>query len=100
VKKYGTKPLSVFHAHAYDGANMIFAAIKQVAVKEADGTLYIGRKALRDALYATKNFKGITGNLTCSANGDCADPRIGVYKTGADDIKKLEMPRTPFWKSY
>jgi len=76
---------------------MIFAAIEKLAKKGPDGTLYIGRKALRDALYATKNFKGLTGNLTCDKYGDCADPKIGVYRTTAENIKKLETPETPIW---
>ncbi|MBC8448669.1 MAG: branched-chain amino acid ABC transporter substrate-binding protein [Chloroflexi bacterium] len=79
--KYGGAPLAPFHAHAYDAANMIFAAIEKVAVKEADGTVHIGRKALRDALFATKDFQGLTGNLTCDAYGACADPKIAVYET-------------------
>jgi branched-chain amino acid transport system substrate-binding protein len=78
--KYGEKPLAPFHAHAYDAANLIFAAIEKVAVQDSDGTLHIGRKALRDALFATKDFKGLTGNLTCSQYGDCADPKIAVYE--------------------
>lgn len=73
-------PLSIFHAHAFDAANIIFAAIEKAAVQEPDGTLHIGRQALRDALYATKDFPGLTGNLTCSPTGDCADPVIAVYK--------------------
>ena len=56
-----------------------------------------GRKALRDALYATKNLRGLTGNLTCDAFGDCADPRIAVYKTSEENVKKLVMPEKPFW---
>ena len=79
--KYGGAPLAPFHAHSYDAANMIFAAIEKVAVKDADGTLHIGRKALRDALFATKDFKGLTGNLTCDPYGACADPKIAVYET-------------------
>ncbi len=79
-KKYGGKPLSAFHAHAYDAANVIFAAIQKVAKKDSAGNLYVGRKALRDALFATKNFKGLTGNLTCNKFGDCADPHIAVYQ--------------------
>jgi branched-chain amino acid transport system substrate-binding protein len=78
--KYGEKPLAPFHAHAYDAANMIFAAVEKVAVQDNDGTLHIGRKALLDALYATKDFTGLTGNLTCSQYGDCADPKIAVYE--------------------
>ena len=99
-KKYGEKPLSVFHAHGYDAALMIFAAIEKVAKKAPDGTLHIGRQALRDALYATKNFKGLTGNLTCNEYGDCADPRIAVYQTTAENVKKLVMPDKPIWKPY
>jgi len=99
-KKYGEKPIAPFHAHAYDAAMMIFAAIEKMAKKAPDGTLYIGRKALTDALYATKNFKGLTGNLSCDKYGDCADPRIAIYKTSAENIKKLVLPDKPFWKPY
>ena len=96
-KKYGEKPIAAFHAHGYDAALMIFAAMEKVAKKGPDGTLYIGRQALRDALYATKNLRGLTGNLSCDAFGDCADPRIAVYKTSEENVKKLVMPDKPFW---
>lgn len=98
-KKYGEKPIAPFHAHGYDAAMMIFAAIEKVAVKDGD-SLHIGRKALRDAMYATKGLQGLTGNLTCDKYGDCADPRIAVYQQTAENIKKLENPQTPFWKPY
>jgi len=99
-KKYGEKPIAPFHAHGYDAALMIFAAIEKVAKKAPDGTLHIGKQKLRDALYATKNLKGLTGNLSCDSFGDCADPRIAVYKTTEENVKKLSMPETPFWKPY
>jgi len=73
-------PVSIFHAHAFDAANMVFAAIEKVAIQDEDGTLHIPRQALRDAMYATKDFKGLTGNLTCTPTGDCADPKIAVYE--------------------
>jgi branched-chain amino acid transport system substrate-binding protein len=79
-EKFGTVPVSIFHAHSYDAFMMIKAGIEQVAVQEEDGTLHIPRQALRDALYATENFQGLTGNLTCSDSGDCADPKIAVYE--------------------
>lgn len=79
--KYGEGPISAFHAHAYDAANIIFAAIEKVAVQDADGTLHIGRQALRAALFATSGFAGLTGTITCNADGDCADPFIAVYQT-------------------
>jgi branched-chain amino acid transport system substrate-binding protein len=76
----GTDPISIFHAHSYDAINIVFAAIEKVAVQDADGTLHIPRQALRDAVYATKDFPGLTGNLTCTPTGDCADPKIAVYE--------------------
>ncbi len=69
--KYGAKPPSGFHAHAWDAANMIMDAIDAVAVESGD-TLYIPRQALRDALFATSGFEGLTGVLSCQPNGDCA----------------------------
>jgi branched-chain amino acid transport system substrate-binding protein len=83
-ENYGEPPLAPFHAHAYDAANLIFAAIEKVG-EDDNGTLHIGRKALSDALFATKDFQGLTGNLTCSEYGDCADPKIAVYETFSAD---------------
>jgi branched-chain amino acid transport system substrate-binding protein len=78
--KFGTLPINIFHAHAYDAFNIVMAAIEKVAVVEPDGTIYIPRQGLRDAVAATKDFQGLTGVLTCSASGDCANPIIGVYQ--------------------
>lgn len=94
-KKYGEKPLAPFHPHAYDAAKMIFAAVEKVAKKDAAGNTYIGRKALRDALFATKNFKGLTGTLTCDKYGDCADPKIAVYQTLSADPAKWDPGKNP-----
>jgi branched-chain amino acid transport system substrate-binding protein len=75
---YGTEPTAPFHAHAYDATNMILDAVASVAQMGSDGTLLIGRQALIDAVAATSGMDGITGTLTCDANGDCADPQIAV----------------------
>jgi branched-chain amino acid transport system substrate-binding protein len=96
-KKYGEKPIAPFHAHGYDAAMIIFAAIEKVGKVAPDGTLHIGRQQLRDALYATKNLKGLTGNLTCGSTGDCADPMIAVYQMTAENVKKLANPEKPIW---
>jgi len=99
-KKYGEKPLAPYHAHAYDAAMVVFNALEKVGKKAPDGTLYVGRMALRDALLATKNHKGLTGTLTCDKYGDCADPKIGIYKTTPENVKNLVMPDKPIWKPY
>jgi branched-chain amino acid transport system substrate-binding protein len=96
--KYGGEPLSIFHAHAYDAANIIFNAIEKVAVTGPDGTIYIGRQALRDALYATKDYDGIIGRLSCNQYGDCSAPVIAVYKVTAREVGGQWPPEAPFWK--
>jgi branched-chain amino acid transport system substrate-binding protein len=42
--------------------------------------LYIGRQALRDALYATSGYQGLTGSLTCNQYGDCGAIRLQVMR--------------------
>ena len=98
-KKYGEKPIAPFHGHAYDATMMILTAIDKVAVKEGDN-LVIGRKALRDALLATSNMKGLTGMINCYQYGDCADPKIAVYETAEENVKDGVMPTKPYWKPY
>ncbi|MFZ0532855.1 MAG: branched-chain amino acid ABC transporter substrate-binding protein [Anaerolineales bacterium] len=92
VAKFGEQPINIFHAHAYDGFNIVKAAIEKVAVQESDGTIYIPRQGLRDAMAATKDFKGLTGVLTCNVDGDCANPVIGAYEYHAG-----EYPPTLIW---
>jgi branched-chain amino acid transport system substrate-binding protein len=91
--------LSIFHAHAYDAANMLFAALEKVTVQGADGTLWVPKKALRDALFATKDFAGLTGTLTCSPSGDCGAPIIAVYQITAREVNDptLWPPVAPIW---
>ena len=75
---FGSEPTNVYHAHAFDATNILLDAVAQVAQQGADGTLLIGRQALRDAVAATSGYQGLTGTLTCSEYGDCADARIAV----------------------
>ncbi len=76
----GSEPLSVFHAHAYDATNVVFAAIEEVAIDNGDGSLSIPRQALRDAIFATEGYEGVTGTITCLDTGDCAtDVTIGLF---------------------
>lgn len=77
-EKYGEEPTAPFHAHAFDATIMILQAIEETAEIQSDGTLVIGRQALRDALYATSGFPGITGTINCDEFGDCAATRIAV----------------------
>jgi branched-chain amino acid transport system substrate-binding protein len=77
---YGEDPVSIYYASSTDAANLLFSTIEKVAVKDTDGTLHIGRQALRDALYATKDFDGLTGKLTCDKFGDCGVGRFQIVQ--------------------
>jgi branched-chain amino acid transport system substrate-binding protein len=78
--RYGEEPTTSYYAHWYDAANMLLDTIEAVAVQEQDGTLHIGRQALRDALYATTGYQGLTGSLTCDEYGDCGVARFQVVR--------------------
>jgi branched-chain amino acid transport system substrate-binding protein len=93
-ERYGTEPLSVFHAHAYDATMMLLTAVDEVAEEADDGTLLIGRQALRDALYDTSSFEGVTGTLNCDEYGDCADPQIAVSQVQDGEFVPV-WPNTP-----
>jgi len=89
--KFGGVPPSGFHGFAYDGTNILLDAIESVAVVDNDGTLHVGRQALRDEITKTSTI-GLTGRLDCSdddysafgitaaSHGDCSTGEsIGIY---------------------
>jgi branched-chain amino acid transport system substrate-binding protein len=78
--RYGVLPNTNNYTFAYDAANLLLDAIASLAVQEADGTLHIGRQALRDALYAVTAFQGVTGRLACDEFGDCGVPRYNIVR--------------------
>jgi branched-chain amino acid transport system substrate-binding protein len=80
-EQFSTQPTSVFHAHAFDATNILFDAIEQVAVQNEDGSLEISRTELRDAVFATSGYEGLSGIITCDEFGDCAtDVVIGIFE--------------------
>lgn len=81
--KYG--PVSSYGPLAYEAANIILEAIKKVG--KAD------RAAVRDAVRATKNYKGILGvPISFDDKGDVAGGVIFVYQVkgaGFEQIKTI-----------
>ena len=75
---YGEGPTAAFHAHSYDATMMLLDAIASVAVEGDNGELWVDRAALRDAVYATADFSGLTGTLNCDAFGDCGGNAVSV----------------------
>ena len=83
--KFGKEPDHGFHHYAYDALMMGVEALKKVAVTDDSGNLHIPIKALRDALFGTKNHEGLTDMLTCDAHGDCGLYELNVYEFINDD---------------
>jgi branched-chain amino acid transport system substrate-binding protein len=97
-EQFGTAPTAVFHAHAYDAANILFGAIEQVAVDDGSGNLTISRTALRDAVQATTDYEGVTGIISCTPLGDCAtDVTIGLYEYPNWPVEGGEEPSDPVY---
>ena len=83
---YGSVPgeLSTFTWHGWDVVNALIYAINQVAVLGDDGSLYIPRQALVDAVNNLSGFEGLTGTISCS-DGECntAGPTFFIVQDGA-----------------
>jgi branched-chain amino acid transport system substrate-binding protein len=94
-KKYGEDPIGGFHANGYDCALAIMGAVEKVAKTDADGTTYIGRKALRDALLATKDLDGMTGKLTCDQYGNCGTANFAVWEYTSGDPTSYKIGTNP-----
>ena len=95
--KYGESPINAYHAQAFDAAVILAKAIEKVAKTDDGGTTYIGKKALRDELFATKGYEGLSGPINCNPHGQCGgfnfavyqyvDPDPATFKVGTNPIK-------------
>ena len=68
-------------AVAYDSANMMLAAIKKAGVAEPNEG---SRQKIRDALAATKDFPGVTGNITLNKDRNAVKQLVMVQVKGND----------------
>jgi branched-chain amino acid transport system substrate-binding protein len=93
--KFGEAPIQAFHANAYDAAKILIAAIEETAVTDDNGNTYIGRQALRDALFATKGYEGVSGEITCDEHGQCAGFKFAVYRFTDADPATFEIGTNP-----
>lgn len=89
-RRFGRQPPGFrFHlATAFDATNMVLDAIEDVALQE-EGVLYIPRTDLRDRMFATKDYPGLSGTLTCDPNGDCNhSTRVVIYQVRNGAFRK------------
>ena len=83
--EYGGSPPSGFHSHAWDATNILLDAIESVAEAQPDGSVIIGRAALRQAIADVEDYPGLSGSLTCLDKsphaGDCASGSgLAIYR--------------------
>jgi branched-chain amino acid transport system substrate-binding protein len=78
---YGEEPIAPYHLQAYDAANLLFTAIEQsILPSSPNGSLLVLRQSLRNRLAAIQGVTGLSGSFTCSALGDCAEPKITIFQ--------------------
>jgi len=98
-EKYNEAPPVSYFLTAFDAAEILFNAIESIAIKSHDGSLLIGRQALRDALYQTSMHQGVTGTLSCDQYGDCGNAAFNILRL--DDpqqgLKGLEFNILHSW---
>jgi branched-chain amino acid transport system substrate-binding protein len=73
--------LGPFHAQSYDSVILIADAISRVAQmdEQGEGYLIIEREALIQAIRDTEGLQGLTGLLSCDANGECGAGGIQIF---------------------
>ena len=77
-------------------------AVEAVAKEGDDGTVLIGRQALRDAIAAVEDYDGLTGSLTCQEDspyaGDCATgTALAVFEIGEAQVNEGAWPPPIVW---
>lgn len=80
--------VATFTPQSYDAAMILMNAVEKVAVKNPDGSLTIGKKALHDAVANTK-MDGASGPIEFEPNGDrkvAADAVIKQVKRGKREV--------------
>jgi branched-chain amino acid transport system substrate-binding protein len=89
-ERFGAPPLTELHAYAFDAMNLLADAIETVAIETDNGNgLLIPRAALKDQLFATEGYRGVTGVLTCDDNGDCQEQAtIAIHQVGSGGFGK------------
>jgi len=67
-----------YQPNGYDATGVLLAAIEKVATTNAGGDLVIDREALIKAVRSTKDFKGLSGKLTCDPKGECGAGEVQI----------------------
>ena len=91
--KFGNPPQYQHYGQIYDAATLFLLTIKASSLPRSKGILTFGRQRFRDILKQVVNFKGITGSLNCTADGECGASRFKIMRMndpqkGLDGLRK------------
>jgi ABC-type transport system substrate-binding protein/ABC-type branched-subunit amino acid transport system substrate-binding protein len=89
---YGEAPPAPFHTQAYDAVQVYAKVIGEVGQVSPEGDLYIGRKALNDALHQVEGYQGLSGTISCQENGDCGTGTVAIAQVQEGDWVDLGAP--------
>lgn len=87
IAQFGSAPTSLVFAYAYDATHMLLDAVEQIAKSEND-MLIVDRFALREMLL-TYMEDGVTGQIACGGNRDCAELRYTMYIIQNGELVKV-----------
>jgi branched-chain amino acid transport system substrate-binding protein len=88
VARYGEDPIAAYHLQGYDAATMLFNAI-QLSSEVVGDKLFVQRQKLREALYNMQGVQGLSTVISCSSDGDCAQPNIEIFQVINNDFKTI-----------
>lgn len=91
---FGVAPdvLGPYHAQAYDAVQLFLQGLEAVAEVDEDGNLVVDRAALLDYIRSTQGYEGLSGIVTCDANGDCGASLIQVFRVEDGSFVEQEVP--------
>jgi len=93
----GGDPIGVFHPTAWDTTNLLFDVLRRTAVSDSSGVLTINREALRRGLLEVRGYEGLSGRLSCTSSGDCAEgARIAIYRAPNWPVNKGDAAQPIF----
>ena len=97
-RRFGQVELISGFASGHDAVTLLLAGIERAAVRMPDGTVSIGRQALRDTLSGIAELPGLSGKLTCDAFGDCGVPVFTILRLddpalGVEGLRRNEVDR-------
>jgi branched-chain amino acid transport system substrate-binding protein len=96
--RYEMPPSSPTVAYAYDAVQLLFTAVEDVALIGQNGSLVIGRSALRDSLATSRGIEGLAGPLNCDETGECGTVAYGVYELDTAVLTNNIWPPPLVWQ--